>query len=358
MFITKQDIYDSFVCIAGECPDTCCTGWDIMIDDDSLQRYTSYEGELGDFIKSRVDFENKCFKHNGTKCALINEEGLCTIQKNYGEEGLCKTCDRYPRHIEEFEDVYEYSLSLSCPEAARIMLFKETPMSFIESESKDSEIYEEDEEFDFFFYTTLTEVRGLLYSIVQDRSMSVNDRMRRILGVASSFEQFYDDDELFRVGELSEEDIIGEEFSYEEDKELFSHLYDLEFLAPDWKDILDGSWNNVVCVEKEYNEAIAYMDSQEAAIAAENIMMFFIYSYFCGAVYDEYIFSKVALAVYSVRWIFMIAENAFKLGLKIPSEVRAENERLRYLLWASYRFAREIEHSDENLEALNDILAR
>ena len=35
---------------------------------------------------------------------------------------LCDTCRNYPRHIEEFEGLREISLSLSCPEAARILL--------------------------------------------------------------------------------------------------------------------------------------------------------------------------------------------------------------------------------------------
>ena len=35
---------------------------------------------------------------------------------------LCDTCRNYPRHIEEFESLREISLSLSCPEAARILL--------------------------------------------------------------------------------------------------------------------------------------------------------------------------------------------------------------------------------------------
>ena len=358
MFITKQDDYDNFICIAGDCPDTCCTGWDIMIDDDSLQRYTSYEGELGAFIKSQVDFENKCFKHNGTKCALINEEGLCTIQKNYGEEGLCRTCDRYPRHIEEFEDVEEYSLSLSCPEAARMMLLRKEPMSFSESEVPDREDYEEDEEFDFFLYTTLNEVRVYLYQIIQNRSLSIPVRMGRILQIAGRLEELYDEGQLFEAGELSKQSFEDMEFSYEEDKELFSHLYDIEFLAPDWKDILDGTWNEIVNDKSNYDMAIRSMNSKEGSLVAENIMMFFVYSYFCGAVYDEYIFSKVALAVHSTRWIFMVKEYAYTKGLRIPQNVKADTEELRYLIWASYRFAREIEHSNENLEALNEILAR
>ena len=33
MEITRPDYYKEFSCIAGACPDTCCAGWQIVIDD-------------------------------------------------------------------------------------------------------------------------------------------------------------------------------------------------------------------------------------------------------------------------------------------------------------------------------------
>ena len=39
MRYVKPHFYDSFVCTAGDCPDTCCAGWQIMIDEESLERY-------------------------------------------------------------------------------------------------------------------------------------------------------------------------------------------------------------------------------------------------------------------------------------------------------------------------------
>ena len=31
------DYYRQFTCIGGECPDTCCAGWEIVIDDKPLK---------------------------------------------------------------------------------------------------------------------------------------------------------------------------------------------------------------------------------------------------------------------------------------------------------------------------------
>ena len=39
MYYRKTDDYDTFACIAGRCPDTCCAGWQILIDEESLERY-------------------------------------------------------------------------------------------------------------------------------------------------------------------------------------------------------------------------------------------------------------------------------------------------------------------------------
>ena len=36
----KPHFYDQFVCTAGDCPDTCCAGWQIVIDKETLKKYT------------------------------------------------------------------------------------------------------------------------------------------------------------------------------------------------------------------------------------------------------------------------------------------------------------------------------
>ncbi len=41
MQITRPDFYKEFSCIAGSCPDTCCAGWQIMIDKKSLKNIAS-----------------------------------------------------------------------------------------------------------------------------------------------------------------------------------------------------------------------------------------------------------------------------------------------------------------------------
>ena len=80
----------------------------------------------------------------------------------------------------------------------------------------------------------------------------------------------------------------------------------------------------------------------------EQLLMFFVYTYFCGAVYDDMVCSKMELALFSVRWIqvFLMVrwlEDGKMLSMQDVEEI-------------SWRYAREVEHSDDNLNALEDWL--
>ena len=73
---------------------------------------------------------------------------------------FCRTCRNYPRHIEEFEGLREISLSLSCPEAARILLSQKEKVHFITKEKKTKEEVYDD--FDYFLFTALMDTRDML----------------------------------------------------------------------------------------------------------------------------------------------------------------------------------------------------
>ena len=123
MEYTYPDYYKKFCCIGGECKDNCCAaGWQITIDEESLERYEKMEGEIGVRLRNSIDWENGMFEQFAGKCALLNERGLCDVYCDAGEDKMCILCQRYPRHFEEYENVREISLSVSCPEAARIVL--------------------------------------------------------------------------------------------------------------------------------------------------------------------------------------------------------------------------------------------
>lgn len=80
----------------------------------------------------------------------------------------------------------------------------------------------------------------------------------------------------------------------------------------------------------------------------EQILVYFLFVYFCGAVYDGDALRKAKMAVMSVRILRELAFAQWILaGEKLAAEDRAE------LAW---RYARELEHSDPNLNAMERMM--
>ncbi len=124
MEITKPRYYDRFRCIAAQCPDSCCKEWAVQVDDESAARYRALPGPLGDRLRRALvqeDGETVLAAQNG-RCPMWRQDGLCRIQAELGEEGLCQVCRRYPRLRHDYGDFVELGLELSCPEAARLIL--------------------------------------------------------------------------------------------------------------------------------------------------------------------------------------------------------------------------------------------
>ena len=54
--------YKDFKCTASKCTDTCCAGWEIIIDDETYKNYKKVCGEFGDRLKSSLTlYSNSIF---------------------------------------------------------------------------------------------------------------------------------------------------------------------------------------------------------------------------------------------------------------------------------------------------------
>ena len=49
--------FEDFQCTAAECEDTCCAGWAIMIDEDTLEKYEKLEGSFGNRLRNSIDWK-------------------------------------------------------------------------------------------------------------------------------------------------------------------------------------------------------------------------------------------------------------------------------------------------------------
>ena len=374
----KPHFYDQFVCTAGDCPDTCCAGWQIVIDEDSLERYGNEKSEFGKRLRNSIDWEEECFYQNNRRCAFLNDENLCDLYKELGPDSLCDTCRLYPRHTEEYEGLRELSLSLSCPEAARIILSCKEPVRFLEEETDEEDDFEE---FDFMMFSQLEDTRDVLFRILQNRELPLQERMRAAEQLAEQYQicmeeqREYDIDDLLRKyekhleeGTLSEcaaeslaqkgVDAAGFHVWERQRKEL-AVLRSLERLRPEWDEVLDGtekvlyqngeSAYQAIC--EEFHRTFGAKSSRRAEWEniGEQLLMFFAYTYFCGAVYDEEIFAKIKMAV-----ICTLLIHELDIGTYL------KNGRIFCLgdqISICYRFSRELEHSDLNLNALENLLA-
>ena len=200
MIYTYPDYYKKFSCIADKCPDTCCGKWQIVIDDDSLEKYEDYNGEYRDELRRKLNWKEGVFRHGRSgKCAFLRDDMLCDMYIHMGKESLCTTCREYPRHTEEFENVREVSLSLSCPEVARILMNITDKVTFVTEEDDEDEVFDD---FDYFLFTALMDTRDMLIDIIQDRAVPMQKRLWKLLAAAHDFQLCVNKNELFKWEEM------------------------------------------------------------------------------------------------------------------------------------------------------------
>ncbi len=355
MIHSFPDYYKKFSCVADKCEATCCAGWQIVVDDEALTRYKKVSGEFKKRIQEGVNFKEGVFYQKQEKrCAFLNEQNLCDMYTALGEEAFCETCRRYPRHIEEFENVRESTLSASCPEAARILLSQKEPVQFYDVEVDAEE--EEFEDFDPMVYEKLLEARGKMLNLLQNRDIPMKERAAAVWDFIEVFQEKMDEGTLFSEDTVYEHLIPrNPETSYEEAKALFALLHHLEFLAEDWEatllqtqQILYGNGEKEYKTIRETFEMWKKETFPDWDIMLEQLLVYFIYTYFCGAVYDEYVASKVKMSVCSVFYIEEMAMAAWAEN----GETLTMQEFIRIV----YRYSRELEHSDENLCTMDRIM--
>lgn len=418
MIYTYPDYYKKFNCIADKCPDTCCGKWQIVIDDDSLEKYEDYNGEYRDELRRKVNWKEGVFRHGRSgKCAFLRDDMLCDMYIHMGKDSLCTTCREYPRHTEEFENVREVSLSLSCPEVARILMNITDKVTFVTEEDDEDEVFDD---FDYFLYSNLEDIREEILNVIQDRSVDIRSRIERVLQIGASAQRHYDEGDLVMWDECEERDkpeicrkleFCPEHSNTEINNEVFLDdeyvllqrqfgflLDELELLYDDWEDVLiesqsllfgDGaetfaenrrrfeSWwrdncevtgcqpgqnsdaaGNDAAENDKTNDNAAendvtedrFEDIEECVdelhmtmdIFLEQIIVYFISIYLLGAVYDDNISGKVNACVGHAVELYMLLMARW---LRNGETLSADD-----LIELSYRYSREIEHSDENLE--------
>lgn len=119
-----QDAVSQFQCLGDQCPDTCCIGWRMQVDDGTRARYDERFPELHEFVEKLEDGTHVMRKDPNTGFCVKFEGGLCSLHKKYGEDALGDACHFYPRSARALSNEVVVTGAMSCPEMARLQLIE------------------------------------------------------------------------------------------------------------------------------------------------------------------------------------------------------------------------------------------
>lgn len=282
----RPDYYDDFCCIAGACRHNCCIGWEIDIDDDSLGRYAHTTGALGERLRENIAAEPCAhfILSEDERCPFLNGDNLCALILQGGEEMLCQICREHPRFYNERDGVLEQGLGLCCEEVARLILAKTEPVRLLSDDGT-------------FPQDGLYREREVWFSLLQDRTQSLDERVARLLA---------------RVGAPSP---VGK-------ADWVAVYKSLERLDPAWEAYLDGIGTLKAAIPAAW------------AIPCEQLLCYFLYRHASGGAEDGRLCERVQLAVLSCHMIVSLCRS------------------LDELVEVARMYSSEIEYSDENVEIL------
>ena len=174
MKILAPKYYLDFKCVADKCSHSCCVGWEIDVDESSLQKYKQEKSEYAkEIVKSIKRRPTPHFKLKGKgRCYHLDKRGLCKIITNLGEDFLCDICREHPRFYSSTPFGLEVGLGLSCEEACKIILSSDTFADLIQV-GEDSSLQEE-------FTFNPIEIRNEMLNVLNRSNSSYADKIRSL----------------------------------------------------------------------------------------------------------------------------------------------------------------------------------
>ena len=303
MKIVKPTFYKTFKCIAGDCPDSCCQGWEVDADSDSLEYYKTLDNSLEikkriDSVLSKDEFDNTIFTLAPKKrCPFLNDKNLCDMHIAIGGEHTPYTCRTFPRFIDDFGGTREIGISFSCPVASDMMYNTESFDFETEVNSDLPTLNDIDAEKYFLLYKGRAEA----YKIAKDKNKSIRERLNDLLDLGVLLQE-----------KLLPYDEGGDDIAF------FDVFKNPELINPEWK-------------EKVENFSLKQVSDTQSN---ENILMYFLYKYLMQAVYDDDALSKIKMAV---------------LGVLINTYFGEDS-------WTVHLWSKETEHSQYNMDRYKKLL--
>ena len=304
LFVTPAG-YDSFSCLMGDCRHTCCAGWEIDVDAESLTRYQAMpekdrawlaRGMEGSEEGTRFRLDEK------ERCAFLRPDGLCEMILRLGEGSLCQVCRDHPRFRNFFSDRIETGLGLCCEAAGRLILTRREKMTFraVEDGQETKPLTEEEE--------ALLAVREEWITAAQDRRVPLEKRLEALL---SDYPQPLPDH-----------------------RETAAFLLTLEHMNADWPTLLTAL--------RDAPEPPAWDNTWD--VPMEQFLVYLLWRHLPAALSDGLLGERLRWAVQSCRL----------LGWLTAMQPKAEMETF---IGLCRLYSSEIEYSDENEALILDWLA-
>lgn len=360
------EYYNRFCCIGSACEDTCCASWAIDADEEALKRYRRENGAFRKRLREGIDIRSGSFRMQDGRCPFLNEENLCEMYVCMGKESLCKTCREFPRHAEDYGALREISLSLSCPEAARLILSGEGRDLRRKTKTVKTLVPIEEEDF-LEFLLKLRDVCFYLldYGTVPGQEVTPPMRLKlsMVLSMAGDVQKHLDrgeDEPLDLLGRYTKkgaferfERILVQKIPEPEvGRDVFLRRLAAEYLhAAESLELVSAEWRNLVKKCRTWLETadLVQISSSQPFLEDEmlkNLMYYFLYVWLLGSVYDGEVLTQVKLALVSCILIELVCRYQWT----------GEEDKQELLVSAAHLWARELEHSDENLYRMEKML--
>ena len=359
MIIEYPEYYERFRCIGGACPDTCCAGWEVDVDEASAMYYQGIKGAFGDRLRKSLKKEDGfSFPLNEKgRCPFLNNQNLCDIYTTLGEESLSDTCTEYPRYFMDIGEYEQADISLSCMELARIFFETPLPYKYIRSENGvPFETMNAEEE------STLAEVLSLRNQAIAIMSREDNAffecfaEVRRIFAEAGGFseEEFSGQNEADLSEPVCENTEQRQNKTAQAGMTAVSSRFKQSLQLLQSLDSISPSWDNFLKAMEEVLREPA-LDQREQLFRTENreklaewfrkISVYFIYRYTIDFMLDGDLLMEWRLIDRSLRLIYTL------LFLYCVKEGKKTVE-TKDIIYISHLFSREVEHDDQNIVTL------
>ena len=180
----------NFYCDGKKCGARCCRDWRIVVDEDAYDKFSELENSEREKIfqhtewvedeREGVDILVLKLREDGV-CSLLGEDCLCSLQKKHGEDFLTAICQSFPRVTYKLdEEIFQQSMTLTCPLAANLILLQTDPITFTEVSNVTAraiigfknKISRPVEDF--------LKVQMQAIKILQDRNFSLNRRLKNL----------------------------------------------------------------------------------------------------------------------------------------------------------------------------------